>query len=110
MTVHFKVISTLTGNDLTDNERWLLDSDGRLFYKRGDSLYEDEGAKVVFDIDVPEKTGKWLFPKYAGEEYYKCSECGTEYPVPPTWDAWDVKEYLKYCTDCGVRMTEEDQT
>lgn len=67
MTVRFRVISELTGNDLTDRERWLLDPNGKLFYKRGDSLYEDESLKIVFDIDVPEKTGKWLFPKYALE-------------------------------------------
>ena len=106
MKVRFRVISELTGNDLTDKECWLLTPDGRLVYKRGDSLYEDECLKVVFDIDTEEKTGTWLFPKYAGEEYYKCSECGTEYPVPPTWDSYDVKEYLKHCTNCGVKMKE----
>jgi hypothetical protein len=32
-------------------ERWLLDTDGRLLYKRGDSLYEDSGAKAIFTIE-----------------------------------------------------------
>ncbi len=62
-----------------------------------------------FDVaDVEEvRHGKWLFPKYVGQEYYKCSCCGTEYPEPPTWDAYDVKEYLKYCSSCGAKMSEE---
>ena len=50
MKVRFRVVSSITGNDLTDMERWLLSPDGTLLYKRGDSLYEDSGAKVVFDL------------------------------------------------------------
>ena len=50
MKVRFRVVSTITGNDLTDKDCWLLDPNGKLFYKRGDSLYEDECLKVVFDI------------------------------------------------------------
>ena len=61
MKVRFRVISELTGNDLTDKECWLLTSEGRLVYKRGGSLYEDESLKVVFDIDAEEKTGSGYF-------------------------------------------------
>lgn len=59
-------------------------------------------------IKYPVKEGKWLFPKYAGEEYYKCSCCGTEYPIPPAWDTCDVHEYLKYCSACGAKMIKEE--
>ena len=48
MKVTYKVISDITGNDLTDKECWLLTPTGRLVYKRGDSLYEDEYLKVIF--------------------------------------------------------------
>lgn len=51
MKVSYRVISTLTGNDLTDKEHWLLDAYGKLLYKRGDSLYEDECLKVIFNIE-----------------------------------------------------------
>lgn len=107
MKVRFSVISELTGNDLTDKECWLLTPTGRLVYKRGDSLYEDECLKIVFDIDTEEKVGTWLFPKYAGKEYYKCSHCGTEYPIPPTWNTGDVIKYLRYCSGCGARMIKD---
>jgi hypothetical protein len=50
MKVRFSVISELTGNELTDKECWLLTPTGSLIYKRGDSSYEDEGLKIVFDI------------------------------------------------------------
>ena len=50
MKVRFRVISELTGNDITDKECWLLTPNGKLVYKRGDSLYEDESLKIVFDI------------------------------------------------------------
>lgn len=52
--------------------------------------------------------GKWIFKKYVGEDYYKCSCCDQEYPFPPAWDAYDIKEYFKYCSNCGARMIEED--
>ena len=51
MKVSFRVVSTITGNDLTDKEHWLLDPSGKLLYKRDDSLYVDSGAKAVFKID-----------------------------------------------------------
>ena len=54
------------------------------------------------------KEGKWEFKKYAGQEYYKCSCCGKDYPLPLTWNAYDVKKYLKYCSACGTKMIEED--
>ena len=51
--------------------------------------------------------GKWIFKKYVGEDYYKCSCCGQEYPFPPNWCEYDIHEYLKYCSSCGARMTED---
>ena len=55
----------------------------------------------------PIRPGKWEFKKYVGEDYYKCSCCGQEYPIPPTWDAYDIKEYLNYCSNCGAKMIKE---
>ena len=52
--------------------------------------------------------GKWIFNKWAGQEYYKCSCCGKDYPLPPAWTAYDINKYLKYCSACGARMTEEE--
>lgn len=54
MAVRFRVVSTITGNDLTDMECWLLSPYGTLLYKRGDSLYEDSCAKAIFEIDDEE--------------------------------------------------------
>ena len=108
MTVRFRVISELTGNDLTDKECWLLDPSGKLFYKRGDSLYEDENLKIVFDIDDQEKTGKWLFNSYNGIDYYRCSCCGTEYPLPPTWNISAIMQFVKFCSYCGATITGSD--
>lgn len=66
-------------------------------------------ARIIYGLGYKKQVeGKWLFHKYVGEEYYKCSCCGVEYPLPHTWDAYDVKEYLKYCSSCGAKMVEED--
>ena len=56
MKVTYRVISNITGNDLTDKVCWVLTPDGTLKYKRGDSLYEDdvECFKVVFNIEEGE--------------------------------------------------------
>jgi hypothetical protein len=53
------------------------------------------------------KEGKWLFYNYNGIEYYKCSCCETEYPLPRMWGTADVKKYLKYCTNCGAKIHKE---
>ena len=53
------------------------------------------------------KVGKWIFNKWAGQEYYKCSCCGKDYPLPPTWNAYDINKYLNYCSACGARMKVE---
>lgn len=45
--------------------------------------------------------------KWAGQEYYKCSCCGKDYPLPPTWNAYDINKYLNYCSACGARMKAE---
>lgn len=62
-------------------------------------LYEEDYRKL--------KRGKWGFKKWAGQEYYKCSCCSKDYPLPPTWTAYDINKYLKYCSACGAKMTEE---
>ncbi len=64
-------------------------------------------CEFTYFRELAPKYGKWLFPKYVGQEYYKCSCCGTEYPEPPTWDAYDVNEYLKFCSACGAKMVKE---
>ena len=83
------------------------------YYHDGEDFYNGvcavEGELMCLEpVELEEpKVGKWLFHKYVGEKYYKCSCCGVEYPLPPTWDAYDVKEYLKYCSNCGTRMIKE---
>ena len=60
-------------------------------------------------IKYPIKEGKWIFKKYAGQEYYTCSCCDKGFPLPPTWNASDVKKHLKYCSSCGVKMSRGDK-
>lgn len=54
------------------------------------------------------RRGKWEFSIWAGQKYYKCSCCGKDYPLPPTWNTYDVNKYLKYCSACGARMNKEN--
>lgn len=76
--------------------------------------YPSQGRKEVVRqyygqiIKYPVKEGKWLFEKHASQEYYKCSCCGKDYPLPPTWNTYDIKQYLKYCSACGAKMIKED--
>ena len=74
-----------------------------------DSLDEaiEDGDCRECNYYEPKKIGKWVFKKYVGEDYYRCSCCGQEYPFPPNWCEYDIHEYLKYCSACGARMTEE---
>ena len=55
MKITYRVISTITGNDLTDKECWVLTPDGTLKYKRGNFFYEDEGLKVALNIKEDEE-------------------------------------------------------
>lgn len=85
-----------------------------LGFSNGYYLAEDVVEDINYNnfelADVEEvRHGEWLFLKYVGEDYYKCSCCGVEYPLPPTWGAYDIKEYLKYCSSCGAKMTEENE-
>lgn len=55
--------------------------DGEDFYN---GVCAVEGELMCLDpieLDEP-KTGKWIFCKYVGEGYYKCSCCEIEYPLP----------------------------
>ena len=66
-------------------------------------------ARIIYGLGYKKQVeGKWLFPKYAGQEYYKCSCCGKDYPLPPTWNAYDVLKYLNYCSSCGAKMSKEE--
>ena len=51
MKVTYRVISDLTGNDLTDKEDWLLAPNGTLFYKRGDCLHTDECLQTIVTLE-----------------------------------------------------------
>ena len=66
------------------------------------------GVDGISDITLePRRLGQWVFKKYVGEDYYKCSCCGQEYPFPPNWCEYDIHEYLKYCSACGAKITKE---
>jgi hypothetical protein len=60
-------------------------------------------CEFMYYLNLRPKQGKWLFNKWAGQEYYKCSCCGKDYPLPPTWNAYDFNKYLKYCSSCGAK-------
>ena len=60
-------------------------------------LYDEDYRKVV--------KGKWLFHSYNGIDYYKCSCCGTEYPLPSTWNISAVLQFVKFCSYCGATIT-----
>jgi hypothetical protein len=83
------------------------------YYHEGEGFYNGvcavEGELMCLElVELEElKVGKWLFTKYAGGEYYKCSCCGKDYPLPPTWTTYDIKKYLRYCSCCGAKMLEE---
>ena len=55
MKVTYKVISTLTGNDLTDKALWVLQPSGRLAYNHYGDLVGDPCAKAVFTIEENEE-------------------------------------------------------
>ena len=58
--------------------------------------------------DITSRTGKWVFKKYVGEDYYSCASCGTDYKLPETWSKYDVGCYCKYCSNCGAKMKVSD--
>ena len=85
-----------------------------LGFSNGYYLAEDVIEEINYNnfelADVEEvRHGKWIFNKLAGQEYYKCSCCGKDYPLPPAWNAYDINKYLKYCSACGAKMSEEAQ-
>lgn len=55
MKITYKVISTLTGNDLTDKAMWVLQPNGRLAYNEYGDLIGDDSVKAVFSIEEDEK-------------------------------------------------------
>ena len=84
------------------------------YYHEGEDFYNGvcaiEGELICLEpVELEEfKVGKWLFHKYVGEEYYKCSCCGVEHKLPEGWDAYEIKEYLRFCAACGAKMKEEN--
>ena len=55
----------------------------------------------------PRRIGHWIFKKYVGEDYYRCSCCGQEYPFPTQGTEYDIYEELNYCSQCGAKMVKE---
>lgn len=65
------------------------------------------GVDGVHDVILESRRlGHWIFKKYVGEDYYRCSCCGQEYPFPADWCEYDIHEYLNYCSNCGAKMRE----
>ena len=61
----------------------------------------DEGYKRV-------PNGKWNFHNCAGQDYYKCSCCGHDYPLPHIWTKYDVERFIHFCSNCGATMNAEE--
>ena len=94
MKVIYKVISTITGNDLTDKESWVLQPNGRLAYNDYGDLIGDPCAEAIFIIDgVEQRQGKWQF---AGDGIVECSLCEETYDVTVL--------PRNYCPNCGAKM------
>lgn len=55
MKITYKVISKLTGNDLTDKAMWVLEPNGRLAYNYYGDLIRDPDAKAVFTVEDEEE-------------------------------------------------------
>ena len=83
------------------------------YQHEGEDFYSGVSTVDVEILDLPyieieeSKTGKCEFIIWAGQKYYRCSRCGKDYPLPPAWNEYDVKKYLKYCSCCGAEMTAE---
>lgn len=50
MKVTYRVVSTITGNDITDKADWVIQPNGRLAYNCYGDLIGDKDVKVVFNI------------------------------------------------------------
>ncbi len=105
MKVTYKVISTITGNDLTDKESWVLPPNGRLAYNLYGDLIGDASVDAVFAIEgIEQKQGKWIerietltWCEDDVEVYYDCSRCGAHSPGESP-----------YCPNCGSKMKFEE--
>lgn len=103
MKVTYKVISTLTGNDLTDKEDWVLQPNGRIAYNCYGDLIGDECVKAVLITDGLEEPrhGKWISAStkpgiYAG---MKCSLCKARISYSEFYNGQHL-----YCHKCGAKM------
>jgi hypothetical protein len=55
MKITYKVISKITGNDITDKADWVLQPNGRLAYNCYGDLIGDPDAKAVFTVEDEEE-------------------------------------------------------
>ena len=62
-------------------------------------------VELLEESSIERQEGKWIFNKWAYQEYYRCSCCKKDFPLPPAWTANDIKKYLKYCSICGAKMS-----
>lgn len=51
----YRVFNKITGEDITDNEPWVVTPDGRLFYLDYDSLTGDFDAIYIPEVEVSDK-------------------------------------------------------
>lgn len=87
MKVTYKVISNITGNDLTDKAMWVLRPNGELAFNNYGDLIGDECAEAVFTID---STGTWT--RYSAT-MMECSECKQHVPY----------HRYTYCPHCASK-------
>ena len=97
MKVTYRVVSKVTGNDLTNKASWVLQPNGRLAYNLYGDLIGDPDVDVVFNIEESnQKTGTW---KLNRDGSGTCSECGFTQIA-----AWDYDNHQRYCGCCGAKM------
>lgn len=108
MKVTYRVISSITGNDLTDKESWVLQPNGRLAYNRYGDLVGDSGAEVVFTIEGVEepKESKWIpaSEKLGVNIGMKCALCKARISYSEFFNG-----NHNYCYRCGAKMIKEEK-
>lgn len=68
-----------------------------------------DAVNRIPSADVREvKRGKWKDEERGNDHYVICSECGDEYIENDLrLDSW-VKQYFKFCPNCGAEMEGEE--
>ena len=112
----YKVFNKITGEDITDNESWVVTPDGRLFFLDYDSLTGDPNAIYIPEVEVIEekKHGRWIYwDGWCGNHDRRiddavCSECGYQHRTVRyengDWHNFVPVKLSDECPNCGSIM------